>query len=127
MMVSACGARNLVSRVVPPSSDTATPAPTTTPPSPTAAPRPTPGAPSASPSPVATTAALNRATPAPLTAAQFKEAPGLTDLVKANKLPPVEQRLPAKPYVVPHAWLTPGNYGGQLQLVCADNTDWGTA
>lgn len=37
-------------------------------------------------------------------------------MVDGGKLPPVAERLPKKPYVVPHAWLKPGNYGGTLQL-----------
>jgi peptide/nickel transport system substrate-binding protein len=51
----------------------------------------------------------------------------LTDLVTAKKLPPVEQRLPSGPYVAPHAWLAPGNYGGQLQLVSVDRSGWDPA
>jgi peptide/nickel transport system substrate-binding protein len=50
----------------------------------------------------------------------------LADMVKAGKLPPVDQRLPAKPYVIPHPWLTPGNYGGTLQMILAAKDDWGT-
>jgi len=46
-------------------------------------------------------------------AGKYKEAPMLTELVKAGKLPPVEQRLPPNPVVV-----TPknavGKYGGTL-------------
>ena len=30
----------------------------------------------------------------------------LAEQVKAGKLPPVEKRLPKKPYVVPHNWLS---------------------
>ncbi|MGI8916850.1 MAG: ABC transporter substrate-binding protein [Chloroflexota bacterium] len=47
-------------------------------------------------------------------------------LVKAGSLPALDQRLPAAPYVVPHPWLTAGKYGGQLQMVCSDKSDWGT-
>jgi peptide/nickel transport system substrate-binding protein len=43
-------------------------------------------------------------------AAAYKEAPMLADLVKAGKLPPVDQRLPANPLVVKAAEI--GTYGG---------------
>ena len=42
---------------------------------------------------------------------QFKEAPTLTDLVKAGKLPPVEKRLPEEPLVVKPVHEI-GKYGG---------------
>lgn len=48
-------------------------------------------------------------TPAPVT--KFKEAPMLTELVKAGKLPPVEQRLPANPVIVSPTNKV-GKYGG---------------
>jgi peptide/nickel transport system substrate-binding protein len=51
----------------------------------------------------------------------FKEAPMLADQVKAGKLPAVAERLPKNPYVVPHAWVKPGQYGGTLQLT----NSWG--
>jgi len=41
----------------------------------------------------------------------FKEAPQLADLVKAGKLPPVEQRIPAEPLVLKPLEST-GKYGG---------------
>jgi peptide/nickel transport system substrate-binding protein len=44
--------------------------------------------------------------------------------VKDGKLPPVEERLPVNPYVVPHRWLTPGTYGGHLRLVCGATNDY---
>ncbi|MET9021801.1 ABC transporter substrate-binding protein [Actinopolymorpha sp. NPDC004070] len=37
--------------------------------------------------------------------------------VKQGTLPPVEKRLPESPYVVPHNWLEPGNYGGTLRMM----------
>jgi peptide/nickel transport system substrate-binding protein len=43
--------------------------------------------------------------------AKFKEAPMLTEMVKAGKLPPVDRRLPADPLVVPVVERT-GQYGG---------------
>ena len=42
---------------------------------------------------------------------KFKEAPMLAEMVKAGKLPPVDQRLPADPLVVPVVERT-GQYGG---------------
>lgn len=55
------------------------------------------------------------ATPVPtLAAAKYKEAPMLAEMVKAGKLPPVEERVPMNPLV-----LSPihqiGNYGGRLR------------
>lgn len=44
-------------------------------------------------------------------AAQFKEAPMLAELVKAGKLPPVEERLPKNPRVLP-VYESVGQYGG---------------
>ena len=41
----------------------------------------------------------------------YKESPALAELVKAGKLPPVEQRLPEKPLVVPVVEKV-GEYGG---------------
>ncbi len=90
------------------------------------------------PAPVATATAAATNTPAPVatsvviakvtevaSTSKYKEAPMLADLVKAGKIPPVDQRLPAKPYVVPHPWLTTGKYGGTLQMVLSDKSDWG--
>lgn len=57
---------------------------------------------------------------------KFQESPQLAALVKQGKLPPVEQRLPKNPYVVPHKWLSQGKYGGAMNWVCSDTTDWGT-
>jgi peptide/nickel transport system substrate-binding protein len=55
-------------------------------------------------------------------AGKFKEAPMLKQMVDAGDLPPVEERLPGKPYVVPHKWLEPGKYGGQIRT-SMPNTD----
>ncbi|QGN34874.1 ABC transporter substrate-binding protein [Microlunatus sp. Gsoil 973] len=44
--------------------------------------------------------------------AKFNEAPSL----KGKGLPPVEQRLPENPYVIPHKWVKPGKYGGRINL-----------
>src|SRR5258708_23011597 len=42
---------------------------------------------------------------------KFGEAPALTELVKAGKLPPVEQRLPQEPMVI-KPLRSVGKYGG---------------
>jgi peptide/nickel transport system substrate-binding protein len=47
----------------------------------------------------------------------FKEAPSLAEKVKAGELPPVEERLPERPYVVPHRWVEIGKYGGRLRMI----------
>ncbi len=97
---------------------TATPAPTAT--KPPAAPTAAPAAPTATKPPAAATAAPAAPTAAPTTApaaaSKYKEAPALTDLVKAGKLPPVEQRLPANPvvYTGPDG---AGVYGGTFKTV----------
>lgn len=44
--------------------------------------------------------------------ASFNESPQL----KGKGLPPVEQRLPDSPYVVPHNWTQQGKYGGKLNM-----------
>lgn len=51
------------------------------------------------------------ATPVP---SRFKEAPMLAELVKAGKLPPVDERLPQNPCVVPVMEMV-GKYGGTLR------------
>ncbi len=53
------------------------------------------------------------ATPVPT---KFKEAPMLADLVKAERLPPVDQRLPAEPVVI-KPWKEVGKYGGTWRMV----------
>src|SRR5690606_13405262 len=73
----------------------------------------------------ATASARKGSEPRPLSApATFREAPMLAAQVKDGKLPPVEERLPVNPYVVPHRWLTPGTYGGHLRLVCGATNDY---
>src|SRR5262249_54352612 len=42
--------------------------------------------------------------------ATYHQTPMLGELVETGKLPPVEQRLPAHPYVIPHPWLSVGTY-----------------
>ncbi len=60
--------------------------------------------------PVATAVPTKAAAPAP----KYKEAPMLADLVKAGKLPAVEQRLPDEPLVVPVVEKV-GTYGGVIR------------
>lgn len=57
---------------------------------------------------------------------KYKESPLLAAQVQAGKLPPVDQRLPEHPYVVPHPWLTTGKYGGKIVTCCSDKSDFGT-
>src|SRR5215211_176249 len=54
---------------------------------------------------------------------KYQESPALAELVKAGKLPAVDQRLPKKPYVPPEPWLTTGKYGGVIQTTA--NWEWG--
>ena len=56
---------------------------------------------------------------------KFSEAPMLADLVKAGKLPPVEERLPENPVVIQPAKET-GKYGGELRFGFVGNSpEWG--
>lgn len=96
----------------------ATPEPTK--PAPTVAPTKAPVA-------VATTAPTKAAEPtkpAATTApvSKFNEAPALADQVKAGKLPPVEQRLPKNPLVVPVVEKT-GKYGGTWRIGLSGGQD----
>ena len=83
---------------------------------PPAAPKPT-----EAPKAAAPTEAPKAAAPA---ASKFKESPMLAELVKAGKLPPVDQRLPKEPFVVGpgelvgEKYLQPkiGKYGGTMRL-----------
>ncbi len=64
--------------------------------------------------PAATAAPITVATAAPsaaTTISQYKEAPMLAELVAAGSLPPVEQRLPKNPKVLP-VFESIGSYGG---------------
>jgi peptide/nickel transport system substrate-binding protein len=53
---------------------------------------------------------------------QFKEAPMLADLVKAGKLPPVEQRLPSEPLVI-QPTNEIGKYGGNWRMAFTGPAD----
>lgn len=71
---------------------------------------PAPAAQEAAPAaPAAQEAAAPAAAPT-----KFNEAPMLADLVKAGSLPPVDERLPTNPFVMPVAEQT-GNYGGTIR------------
>ena len=97
--------------------------PTTAAPPPTTAPAPT----GAKPAPTQASAVTQAPAAAPTQAAnmQFQEAPQLADLVKARKLPPVEQRLPANPLVVQPVEQV-GKYGGEWRsaLLGGQDTAW---
>jgi peptide/nickel transport system substrate-binding protein len=72
------------------------------------------------------------ATPAPTTRGKadpvgngvYTEAPMLQDLVLTGELPPVDERIPSNPRVV-QPDIEIGNYGGTLQLVAINKTEWG--
>ncbi|MEJ7653592.1 MAG: ABC transporter substrate-binding protein [Chloroflexia bacterium] len=53
----------------------------------------------------------------------YKESPLLKAMTDAGTMPPVAERLPKQPYVVPHAWITPGKYGGTMRW--STNSEWG--
>jgi peptide/nickel transport system substrate-binding protein len=57
--------------------------------------------------------------------ADYKESPVLAEQVAAGTLPPVEQRLPATPYVDPmnQPWQEVGQYGGRLRMLMAKVRD----
>ncbi|WP_460523105.1 ABC transporter substrate-binding protein [Flindersiella endophytica] len=55
------------------------------------------------------------------TPAKFAESPKLTELAKAGKIPALAERLPEKPYVIPHRWVKTGQYGGNLQMILGDD------
>ncbi len=71
---------------------------------------PAPSAPEAA----ATTAPASEAAAPAGPPSQYNEAPMLADLVAAGELPPVDERLPSNPLVMPVAE-TIGNYGGTMR------------
>lgn len=77
-------------------------------------------APAGAPAPAAPAAEATKAPAAEAPAAAgaapstYSEAPMLAELVKAGKLPPVDERLPAKPLVMPVAEKV-GTYGGTIR------------
>ncbi|GAA2759926.1 ABC transporter substrate-binding protein [Actinopolymorpha rutila] len=54
---------------------------------------------------------------------KLTEAPMLADQVKAGKLPELAKRVPSSPYVVPHKWLEPAKYGGNLNILVPETND----
>jgi peptide/nickel transport system substrate-binding protein len=78
-----------------------------------AAPAPT-AAPAATAAPTKPAAPAATAAPTKPAAPTYKEAPELAELVKAGKLPPVDQRLPSNPLVV-DIGAGIGKYGGTLR------------
>ncbi len=125
--VVACGANKSTS-----SSKSGTPVAKTTAAATQPVSQPTSAAPPTGQTPAATTSPSGKqsgiqtvATPKTYSG-KYKEAPMLADLVRQGKLPPVEQRLPENPYVVPHDWLTQGKHGGTMSWVCSDTSDWST-
>ncbi|MFD2082828.1 ABC transporter substrate-binding protein [Actinopolymorpha cephalotaxi] len=54
---------------------------------------------------------------------QLHEAPSLREKMRAGQLPPVAQRLPKHPYVIPHRWTQTGSYGGNMRLITTATTD----
>lgn len=72
-----------------------------------------PAAPSQESAPAAPAAAEQAAAPA-AAPGQYNEAPMLAELVQAGSLPPVDERLPTNPLVMPVAEQT-GNYGGTMR------------
>lgn len=50
--------------------------------------------------------------------ASFKESPLMKTAADAGTIPPLAERLPKKPYVIPHNWVQEGKYGGKLQMIC---------
>jgi len=93
----------------------------------TATPQPTKpvAAPTATPKPAEPTKpAVVAPTATPKPAAKYNEAPALAELVKAGKLPPVEQRLPTEPLVV-QCVEEIGKYGGTWRRVAIGPMDVG--
>jgi peptide/nickel transport system substrate-binding protein len=110
VVIAACGAP-VTPTAVPPAATLAQP--TAAPVQPTAAPAQPTTAPTAAP--VNTQAPAATATTPPTTASEnkYKEAPMLAKLVAAGSLPPVDQRLPKNPRVLP-VYEKIGTYGGTL-------------
>lgn len=93
-------------------------APTAVPPTAVPATKPAAPAPTNTVAPVAPTAVPPTAKPAEPTkpaAPAYKEAPMLADLVKAGKLPAVDQRLPVSPLII-KPYEKVGKYGGTWNM-----------
>jgi peptide/nickel transport system substrate-binding protein len=88
-------------------------------------PAPAPTQPPAKVEPTKAPVAEPTKAPAAAPASKYSESPMLADLVKAGKLPPIEQRLPEVPLVVDKGVIVsekdlpdwqPGKYGGTLRM-----------
>ncbi len=100
------------------------PAPTATPVPPTVAPT-APRAPTLAPTTAPTAPPAPTSIPKPtVPPSKYNEASALADLVKAGKLPPVDQRLPKKPYVV-KGRAAIGKYGGEVRMMRSSVTNIG--
>lgn len=97
------------------------PQPTPTPPPPKAEPTAAPK-PQATTAPAQPTTAPAQPTAAPKAAAKYREAPMLTQLVQAGKLPPVDQRLPENPKIV-EGLDGIGKYGGLWRMSYSGQAD----
>ncbi len=98
---------------------------TTSTPTEVAAPTATTAAPMEATQPVINLQATATTGPTPTAVAKFKEAPMLADMVSAGKLPPVEERLPSNPGVLPSVELI-GDYGGGVRRAFKGVSDrWG--
>ncbi len=83
-----------------------------------------PAAPAQEAGPAATTAPAEAAAPAGAPG-QYNEAPMLAELVQAGSLPPVDERLPTNPLVMPVAEQI-GTYGGTMRRAFRGVSDrWG--
>ncbi len=60
-----------------------------------------------------------------LAVTEYNEAPMLRTKVAAGELPPVAERLPEEPLVIPVVEKI-GQYGGQINLAASVSTSWNT-
>ena len=85
-----------------------------------------PSAPTQPPAATSTAAATQPPAPTAAPTVKFNEAPMLAELVKAGKLPPVEQRLPENPMVMVGVESQLGKYGGAIRRAYKGASDrWG--
>lgn len=84
-----------------------------------------PAAPSQEAAPAATTAPAEQGAAPAVASGQYNEAPMLSELVQAGSLPPVDERLPTNPLVMPVADQV-GTYGGTMRRAFRGVSDrWG--
>jgi peptide/nickel transport system substrate-binding protein len=82
----------------------------------------TPSSPEETEAPAGGSSAKGSATKPLSKPGKFNEAPMLAEMVKAGDLPPIEERLPENPYVIPHKWVQPGKFGGQALMISKPGT-----